>query len=263
MNLRNCFCCALLSILAMPSAFAQMVEEQESESVTSNAPPAEAVKVERSPAAAELIVQQTNEFRQSENLEAVQVNAKLAETAQYFAQYMAKTDAYGHTADGNRPAGRATRFGYEYCLVSENIAYQYSSLGFETEELASRFVTGWKESPEHRKNMLEPAAIETGVAVAQSPSTGYWYAVQMFGRPKSQAIEFTITNRSTVDVSYTIDERTFLLPPRYSRTHTRCRKSEVDVEAQREAALDTTVTPASGERFVIEGQGGELRIQKE
>lgn len=263
MRLRYCFWSVLLPVVVATAAFGQMVEEQESESTASNAPPAEAAAVALSPAAAELIVKQTNEFRRSEDLEAVEGDAQLAETAGYFADYMAKTDRYGHTADGSRPSGRATRFGYEYCLISENIAYQYSSQGFATEELAMRFVTGWKESPGHRKNMLEPAVTQTGVAVAQSSNTGYWYAVQMFGRPKSKAIEFTITNRSSASVSYTIDERKFALPPRYSRTHTRCRESKVDIEAAREGALDTTVTPKDEERFFIEGQGGKLRLRQE
>jgi uncharacterized protein YkwD len=240
-----------------------MIEEEESERVSSDETAAEIVSVERSPEAAQLIVAQTNELRRSEGLEAVEVNKQLEEAAQYFAQYMAKTDRYGHTADGSRPSQRATKFGYEYCLVSENIAYQYSSLGFETKELTTRFTTGWKESPGHRKNMLEPAVTETGVAVAQSPNTGYWYAVQMFGRPKSLAIEFTITNRSAAMVSYTIGERTFPLPPRYSRTHTRCRESKVAIEAAGAGALDKTVTPADDQRFVITGSGEELHIRQE
>jgi hypothetical protein len=107
--------------------------------------------------------------------------------------------------------------------------------------------------------MLDAAVTETGVAVAQSPNTGYWYAVQMFGRPKSMAIEFTITNRSSASVSYTIDERTFELPPRYSRTHTQCRESNVDIDA----ALNKTITPTSGERYLIEGEGGDLRLRRE
>ncbi|HEX6963848.1 MAG TPA: CAP domain-containing protein, partial [Lacipirellula sp.] len=172
MAIRRVLLSVLIVLMAAPSAVSQMVEEVESESVSSDKAVAEGTAAELSPQAARLIVEQTNAFRQSENLEPVAVNAELEAAAQYFAQYMARTDTYGHTADGNRPAGRATRFGYEYCLVSENIAYQYSSLGFETEELATRLTTGWKESPGHRKNMLEPAVTETGVAVAQSPNTG-------------------------------------------------------------------------------------------
>jgi uncharacterized protein YkwD len=57
-------------------------------------------------------------------------------TAQYFADYMARTDEYGHHADGRSPMERARRQGYAPCIVSENIAYRYTSdpEGFTAEE---------------------------------------------------------------------------------------------------------------------------------
>ena len=92
----------------------------------------------------------------------------LAKTARYFADYMARTDNYGHTADGRQPSARATEHGYDYCVVAENIAYQFSSTSFETGELVDGFVEGWKQSPGHRKNILDDTVIDTGVAVAYS-----------------------------------------------------------------------------------------------
>src|SRR5436305_10324511 len=62
------------------------------------------------------IVAQTNAFREKENRTKVSENAKLAETAQAFAEYMAKSGRYGHTADGSNPADRASKKGYEYCV---------------------------------------------------------------------------------------------------------------------------------------------------
>lgn len=103
--------------------------------------------------------------------------------------------------------------------ASENIAYQYSSTGLTTAELAEAFFEGWKQSAEHRKNMLDADATETGLAVAQSDQTSYYYAVQMFGRPSSQRIEFQIVNRSAAAISYEIGGRPFTLPPQYTRTH--------------------------------------------
>jgi uncharacterized protein YkwD len=43
-------------------------------------------------------------------------------------------------------------------------------------------VEGWKRSPGHRRNLLAREATQTGVAVARSDQ-GYYYAVQLFGRP--------------------------------------------------------------------------------
>lgn len=118
-------------------------------------------------AAVKGIIDQTNAFRTDEKKLPVKTNEKLMATASYFAQYMAKNDRYGHSADGARPADRATKHGYEYCIVLENIAYRYSSEGIATGELSTGFFTGWKESPGHRRNMLDADVDETGVAIAQ------------------------------------------------------------------------------------------------
>ena len=96
------------------------------------------------------------------------VNPDLTDAARDFAAYMARTSRYGHTADGSRPADRAASHGYEYCVIAENIAYAFNSDGYTTEELGKTFVEGWKHSPGHRRNMLDPDVAETGVAVARS-----------------------------------------------------------------------------------------------
>ena len=132
----------------------------------------------------ERIVEGTNAFRHSQRLPDVAIDRKLSRAAQSFADYMAKHDELAHAADGKQPWDRARAQGYDYCLVSENIGYQFHSRGFETAELARAFVEGWKHSPGHRKNMMERDAIDIGVAVARSAKTGRYYAVQMFGRPK-------------------------------------------------------------------------------
>ena len=212
---------------------------------------------------AELIVGRTNAFRKDQGEEPVQPDEKLMATARYFADYMARTDEYGHTADGSRPADRAKKHGYEYCLVSENIAYAYDSRGFTAQKLADKFVTGWKESPGHRKNMLDADVTDTGVAVARSETTGYYYAVQMFGRPKSRAIEFSIDNRSGDEVTYAIGDESFTLPPRYVRTHTLCRPGRVAFHWPGEKAEPTTLTPRGGDKLVVARDGDGFRVRKE
>src|SRR5262249_17679704 len=130
--------------------------------------------------AVDVIVRRTNEFRKKEGHQDVKVDAKLADTARYFAEYMARTDEYGHSADGSRAGDRAKKHGYQYCVIAENIAYEYSSAGFSTAELAKKFFEGWKNSSEHRKNMSDPDITGTGVAIARSEKSGYYYAVQLF-----------------------------------------------------------------------------------
>lgn len=202
-------------LLAWPlcgPAAAQTVEEEEHESHRHPAPgkagSPDLAKV------AELITAKTNELRKKEGRLPVKANDKLVATVQYFAGYMARTTEYSHTADGKRPSQRAKEHGYDYCIVAENIAYAYDSRGFTTEQLAEKLFEGWKHSPEHRKNMLDPDVTETAVAVAHGGENGYYYADQMFGRPKSLAIRFEIENTSGESVRYGIGGKDFDLPPR-------------------------------------------------
>lgn len=111
--------------------------------------------------------------------------------------------------------------------------------------------------------MLDPDVTETGAAVARSDKSGYYYAVQMFGRPKSAAVEFKIDNRAGGTVEYAIGEQAFTLPPRYVRTHTRCRPAELTFRWPGEKATPTTVKPAAGDRLVVTRDGGEYRVAKE
>lgn len=202
--------------------------------------------------AGDLIVSRTNGFRDEQAVGKVNVNPRLRAAAQSFARFMARTARYGHTADGQTPAERAQKHGYDFCLVSENIAYRYSSAGFTTEALARGFVTGWKDSPEHRRNMLDPDVTETGVAIERS-ANGTYYAVQMFGRPEALQVAFKVSNRAGVPVSYTLEGQTFPLPPRVTRTHTVCRPPRIDfVWAKDEDPQGgSAFSPGNGSHYVI------------
>jgi uncharacterized protein YkwD len=209
-----------------------------------------------------LVVEQTNAFRRSQGFVPTSPrNGPLAATAQEFAEYMARTDRYGHEADGRQPSQRASAHGYAWCQVAENIAWQYSSVGFGTRELAERFVEGWKRSPGHRRNMLEPDVTETAVAVAQSPRTGKYYAVQMFARPDSMRIAFRIANRSGAPLRYEVGGERFQLPPRVTRTHEQCRSEVLTVQLPGgEAPL--RIEPRNGERYAIERDGPHYRLTR-
>ena len=216
------------------------------------------------PRVEELIVSHTNDFRAEQGRGKVKVNPKLRAAAEYFADYMARTNRYGHTADGRQASERAEQRGYAYCLVSENIAYQYSSAGFATGALADGFVTGWKESPGHRKNMLDPDLSETGVAVARS-AKGTFFAVQMFGRPKSMEVTFKVTNRAGVPLAYTLDGQSFPLPPRVTRTHTVCRPPKIRFDSGNDQGPDAgpnALSPRDGSHYVVSRDaGGRFVVQ--
>jgi uncharacterized protein YkwD len=116
----------------------------------------------------------------------LRTNPELEKAARDFALYMARTGEFDHDAGGTTPASRVKAAGYDYCRVAENIARHYSSRGFTTPGLAGELVEGWKNSPGHRKNMLQPDVTETGVAIAHRRHDGVddFYSVQLFGRPR-------------------------------------------------------------------------------
>lgn len=196
------------------------------------------------------IVDGTNAFRQAQGLAPLDRDAELAGAARAFAGYMAKTGKYGHTADGRRPSQRAAAEGYEYCIVGENIAYQYRSDGFaSSSDLSAEFVEGWKNSPEHRANMLDSAVTQTGVGVAQGDG-GRYFAVQMFGRPKSAAIRFEIENRSGKAVEYRAGEKRYSLRPRQTRIHGLCRPTQLTI-SRATAQEAFTAEAQDGRRYSV------------
>ncbi len=212
---------------------------------------------------AKLIVAKTNEFRQEQGRAAVKTNPLLTETVREFAAFMARTETFSHEADGKQPSDRARQHKYNYCVIAENIAYEYSSEGFATADLAARLVEGWKKSPGHRTNMLDPDVTETGVAVAQSEKSGKYYAVAMFGRPRSAAIEFSIKNETDAEVKYKIGDETLALPASSIRTHEQCRSAEVKFEWSEAEGQPQTLRPKAGDRYVVTKKTGKLIVRKE
>lgn len=171
------------------------------------------------------IVRQTNEFRQKHGLPEVSKANALEKAASEFAKFMAENDKYGHHANGKTPAQRAREAGYQFCIVRENIAYRTNTEKVTAQGLIDVFVQGWIDSPPHRENMLANYVTETGAAVATADDTTY-YAVQLFGRPKSASIKLTVSNESEemqtlwMEANDSSDE--LQLPPRSVVTMTRC-----------------------------------------
>ena len=209
-----------------------------------------------------LIVDGTNAFRRTADVAGLASNAALKSAAADFAAYMARTDRYGHEADGRGPAQRAAAHGYDYCIVLENIAYEQSSVGFETRELAGGLVDGWRRSPPHRRNMLDPAVTDIGVGVAHSGRTGRYYAVQLFGLPHSARISFSIANRAPMTVRYSLGQKSYRLEPRATNTHEQCTVPTLSVRGP-DGRTESTEQPKNGERFAVvpDGAGG-VRLER-
>ena len=182
------------------------------------------------------IVERTNRFRIERGLEAVKVDQTLSETARSFAAFMARTDKYGHRADGRTPAERAEAAGYQMCTVRENIGYQLDSGGTDADELVETFVTGWIDSPPHRENLLAKHVTETAVAVAADEAGTKHFAVQLFGRPRAASFKIRVVNRD--DVARNLSVRTeagddeIELPPGGTVKMRRCFPTQLSIDGE-------------------------------
>ena len=205
------------------------------------------------------VAEGTNEFRRREGLPALHREPRLDRAAKEFAQFMARTGKYGHEADGRDPPARAEQAGYDYCVILENIAYHYDSRGFETEALARKIVAGWEASPPHRENMENPRVTQIGVAVARSPSTGYYYSVEMLGLPRSASVRFEVRNESEQTIRYRIGKQPHTVPARSIRTHEVCLRDPVAFDG---IAGGEAVEPHRGDRFVISPEADRVRLQR-
>ena len=96
-------------------------------------------------------------------------------------------EASEHSADMARHAGWISHRGFKqrlqdirhkipYRTAAENVA---ANLGYDNPARAA--VEGWKESPEHRKNMLGDFSL-TGIGIARGEKGGYFFT-QIFVQP--------------------------------------------------------------------------------
>lgn len=255
---------ALIGCLLLPlSAPAQMSEPHEAHTLEPRghiaALPTTQPNLER---ASQRIVKLTNQFRREQGRGELKVNSRLSRAAEEFAAYLARTDKFSHTADGKTPSQRVSEHGYQYCLVDENIAWELNSAGFTTQGLARALVDGWERSPGHRRNMLDDGVEEIGVGIARSKSTGRYYAVQDFGRPKSDALTFSIRNDSDAVISYKVDGKEFSLNPNFTVRHERCRPPKLEFRAadgksETIPERERKYQPHRSAEFIIHGGSGE------
>ena len=208
------------------------------------------------------ILRQTNDFRERQGRAAVEVDEDLQEAASEFAEFMAESFKYGHHADGRTPAERAVAAGYEYCIVLENIAYRQQTRGLASVDLGSHFFEGWRDSPEHRKNMLDRAVTQTAVGLAVSENGNTIFAVQMFGRPESARLQIDVTNDSEEPVQLVVqgesNSRQFELPSRSTLTLQRCRPTRLRL-ADREK---TEQTVEESSQWVVKNNQDQLVLAR-
>jgi uncharacterized protein YkwD/stress response protein SCP2 len=122
------------------------------------------------------VIRLTNVERSRAGLRALSFDARLAAAAQAHSEHMAAAGFFAHESpDGRQAWDRVTAAGYQYAKVAENIAAGQPS--------PAEVVTGWMNSPGHRKNILDGDVTQIGVGRAEGGSYGvYW--TQVFGRPR-------------------------------------------------------------------------------
>jgi hypothetical protein len=181
------------------------------------------------PAVEMAVIEMTNAYRRENKLGQVKASPALTKTARAYAAYLAKNNAFSHTADQRDVGDRATSSGYQWCSIGENLAMNLDSRGFETRALARQTVEGWIKSPAHKENLLGGHYTEVGVGVVRAPDKNPKYiTVQVFGRPHSEKFTFQIANASGQPVSYTFSGEAHDLSPSMSVTHTACTPGALD-----------------------------------
>ncbi len=209
-----------------------------------------------------LVIQGTNAFRKKEGREALIVNPKLMSAAEEFAGFMARTELYSHEADGLEPSERVAKKGYEACITAENLAYQFISTGFSTEDLAQSLLNGWMDSPGHRANMLDENVTEIGVAIARSAKSGKYYAVQEFGRPLSLKLDFSIRNDAGAAIRYSVGKEASPLPKGTTATHMTCRPTRLVFRWPGKQAA-TEISAISQQLYVVtRNANGVFRVEQ-
>ncbi len=205
------------------------------------------------------ILAAANAFRADNHLAPLRSDPILAGQARAFAEYLARTGKFSHTADGRDPGQRARAAGYDYCDLAENIAFASDDSGFEENRLVRVFMNGWEHSPGHRRNLLDPEAVQTGVGVARTPGEVQTYlAVEEFGRPASMRYSFSVVNGSDAPAAYDFGGEHHVLPPYATLTENTCATG--DIAFGHVAGAPSRYAAEPGARYVLSRSPGGVQV---
>lgn len=111
-----------------------------------------------------------NANRRANGVSELRFNRRLGRAAMAHACDMLVNDFFDHRgSDGSNSQARVQAAGYRDCIVAENIAWGYPR--------SEQIISGWMNSPGHRRNMLHPRIEEYGVGITQGPNGPYWVLV--------------------------------------------------------------------------------------
>jgi uncharacterized protein YkwD len=120
------------------------------------------------------IAEGLNANRRANARNAVQFNHSLGQAATTHACDMQINGFFAHKgSDGTSLQARVRRTGFKDCLVAENLAWGYPR--------PEQIVSGWMNSPGHRRNILLADAREFGIGIAQGAKGPIWVLVMARG----------------------------------------------------------------------------------
>ena len=132
----------------------------------------------------DVLVTELQTFRTTQGMATLSAMPNWTPPRKRWPTVMARKNDLSHSADGQRAGDRIEDAGYVLCTQgapwAENIA-RSSQFG-TTADLANTIMTGWINSPGHRKNMVGAFA-EVGLAVAETSDGSRVYAAQVFATP--------------------------------------------------------------------------------
>ncbi|ORX99631.1 SCP-domain-containing protein [Basidiobolus meristosporus CBS 931.73] len=102
---------------------------------------------------------------------ALTIDPRLALAAERHTLYQATMHEMTHDEPNTTLGQRISATGYPWSNIGENVAAGYGD--------AVSVMNAWMNSPEHRRNILDPIFTQTGIAY--DPQGSYW--TQDFGRP--------------------------------------------------------------------------------
>jgi uncharacterized protein YkwD len=122
-------------------------------------------------------------YRESKGVASLTVNPQLMQAAQLYADYQARTNTTGHTADGRSVRDRIVATGYPPCFYAENVYEYWSSPNVSNVvDVGVAAMNFWKNSPGHEQNLRDPRAKHIGVGMAgwTHGTRHYFKVVQVF-----------------------------------------------------------------------------------
>jgi len=200
-----------------------------------------------------VLIDLTNENRQSEGLADLEPNKTLQRAAQLKANHMAEEGYFAHDSPtGVTPWEWFEEAGYTYKTAGENLAIDFTD--------SDAVVEAWMDSRLHRENILEEDFTEIGIATAESEYQGRdtVFVVQMFGTPDEKELAERESESSSDETTQTDESQATSTDELVAEL-----QNEVNQVQQEVAQQDQEVEGTQQEEQVSDGPENEQQPDEE